>query len=46
MIKWYRLIKWVKEQRKKGFYSYNVVTNNTEFVIWNHQNQEELRIKY
>ncbi len=46
MIRFYRLIKWVKNQRKKGFYSFNVVTNESTFIIWNPQNDETLRIKY
>ena len=46
MLKWYRLIKWVKKQRKKGFLSFKVVVSATEFVIWNPENDETLRIKY
>jgi hypothetical protein len=46
MLKWYRLIKWVKQQRKKGFLSFKVVVSGTEFVIWNQENDETLRIKY
>ena len=46
MIKWYRLIKWIKEQRKNGHYSFSVVTNKDEFIIYIHQTNEELRIKY
>jgi hypothetical protein len=46
MFKWYRLIKWVTQQRKKGFLSFKVVVSATEFVIWNPENDEQLRIKY
>jgi hypothetical protein len=46
MFKWYRLIKFVKQQRKKGFFSFKVVANEYEFVIWNDVNDETLRIKY
>ena len=46
MLHWYRLIKWVKQQRKKGFLSFKVVVSATEFVIWNQENDEQLRIKY
>lgn len=46
MFKWYRLIKFVKQQRKKGFYAFKVVANEYEFVIWNDVNDETLRIKY
>jgi hypothetical protein len=46
MLKWYRLIKWVKQQRKKQFHSFNVVVSSTEFIIWNPKNDEQLRIKY
>jgi hypothetical protein len=46
MFKWYRLIKFVRQQRKKGFFSFKVVTNEYEFVIWNDVNDETLRIKY
>jgi hypothetical protein len=40
------LIKWVKQQRKKGFLSFKVVVSATEFVILNPENNETLRIKY
>jgi len=46
MLKWCRLIKWVTQQRKKGFLSFKVVVSATEFVIWNNENDETLRIKY
>lgn len=46
MLRWYKLIKWVKQQRKKGFYSFKVVASEYEFVIWNPENDEQLRIKY
>jgi hypothetical protein len=46
MLKWYSLIKWVRKQRKKGFLSFKVVVSATEFVIWNQENDETLRIKY
>ena len=46
MFKWYRLIKWVKQQRKKGFYSFKVVVSGYEFVIWNPEDDETIRIKY
>ena len=46
MLRWYKLIKWVKQQRKKGFYSFKVVASEYEFVIWNSENDEQLRIKY
>jgi hypothetical protein len=46
MLKWYSLIKWVRKQRKKGFLSFKVVVSATEFVIWNPENDEQLRIKY
>jgi hypothetical protein len=46
MFKWYRLIKFVKQQRKKDFYSFKVVASENEFVIWNDVNDETLRIKY
>lgn len=46
MIRWYRLIKWVNQQRKNGFYSFSVVTSGNKFIIWNPENDEELRIKY
>jgi hypothetical protein len=46
MLKWYSLIKWVRQQRKKGFLSFKVVVSVTEFVIWNPENDEQLRIKY
>lgn len=46
MIKWYKLIKWVKSQRKKGFLSFRVVTSNNKFIIWNPENDEEFRINF
>ena len=46
MLKWYRLIKWVKQQRNKGFYSFRVVASYKEFIIWNQVTDEQLRIKY
>ena len=46
MLKWYKLIKWVKQQRKKGFYSFRVVASDKEFIIWNKETYEQLRIKY
>lgn len=46
MFKWYKLIKFVKQQRKKGFFSFKVVTTESEFVIWNDVNDETIRIKY
>ncbi len=46
MIKWYKLIKWVTKQRLKGFFSFNVVTDSETFIIWNPENNEQLRIKY
>jgi len=46
MFKWHRLIKWVNQQRKKGFLSFKVVVSANEFVIWNPENDETLRIKY
>jgi hypothetical protein len=33
MLKWYKLIKWVKQQRKKGFYSFQVVVSEEAFII-------------
>jgi hypothetical protein len=46
MFKWYKLIKWIKKQRKTGQYSFSVITNKDEFIIYIHQTNEELRIKY
>lgn len=46
MIRWYRLIKWVKRQRKQGYMSFNVTTNDDTLIIWNQKNDEALRIKY
>ena len=46
MIKWFRLIKWVKQQRKNGYYGYKVVSSESEFIIWNSVTNDELRIKY
>lgn len=46
MLRWYRLIKWVKQQRKKGFYSFKVVASDRNYIIWNPENNETLTIKY
>lgn len=46
MFKWFKLIKWVKQQRVRGYLSFNVVVNKNEFIIWNPQNDETIRIKY
>ena len=46
MIKWYKLIKWVNKQRKQGFLSFRVITSNKEFIIWNPDNGEEIRITF
>ena len=46
MFKWYKLIKWVRQQRKREFLSFKVVVSATEFIIWNPENDEQLRIKY
>lgn len=46
MFKWYRLIKFIKQQRKKGFLSLKVVATEKEFVIWNDVTDETLRIRY
>lgn len=44
MIRWYKLIKWVKKQKNKGFLSFRVVISQNEFIIWNPDNDEEIRI--
>jgi len=46
MLKWYRLIKFVKQKRKKGLLSIKVVLTASEFIIWNDVNEETIRIKY
>jgi hypothetical protein len=46
MIRWYKLIKWIKRQRKNGFLSFKVITSEDEFIIWNPENNEEFRVKY
>jgi hypothetical protein len=46
MIRWYRLIKWVKRQRKQGYMSFNVTTNEDTLIIWNPENDEGFRLKY
>lgn len=33
MFKWLKLISWIKQHRKKGNASFDVVTNNDTFVI-------------
>jgi len=33
MFKWLRLIKWIKNHRKNGKASFDVVTNSNTFVI-------------
>ena len=45
MIRWYKLIKWIKRQRKNGFLSFKVITSEDEFIIWNPENNEEFRVK-
>ena len=32
-MKWYRLIKWIKNHRKEGKMSFDVVTNNNTFIV-------------
>ena len=46
MIRWYRLIKWVKRQRKQGYMSFNVTTNVDTLIIWNPETDETFKIKY
>lgn len=54
MFKWIKLIKWIKNHRKEGNASFDVVTNSDTFVITvteSKQTQESweknmLRIKY
>ena len=46
MLKWFKLIQWVKIQRKAGFLSFNVVASKKEFIITNNENGDQLRIKY
>ena len=46
MLKWYRLIKWIKNQRAKGFLSFRVVTNSDTFIILNDENDESIRINF
>lgn len=46
MLRWYKLIKWIKKQRKNGFYSFKVVTDCNTFILWNPETDETLRIKY
>lgn len=46
MLRWYKLIKWVKQQKKEGFNSFKIITSGSVFVIWNPENDETLRIKY
>jgi hypothetical protein len=46
MFKWFRLIKWLKQQNVRGYLSFNVFVNKNEFIIWNPENDEKLRIKY
>ncbi len=33
MFKWLRLIKWIKNHRKNGYTSFDVVTNSDTFII-------------
>ena len=46
MIRWYKLIKWIKKQRKKGYMSFNLTTNDDTLIIWNTENDEAFRVKY
>ena len=54
MLKWIKLIKWIKTHRKEGNASFDVVTNSNTFIITvrNCETSEEswkknmLRIKY
>ena len=47
MIKWFRIVRWIRAMRKKyGRYDFKVVTSDTEIVFYIDKEEDELRLRY
>ncbi len=47
MFKWFRIVRWIREMRKKyGRYDFRVVTSDTEIIFYIDKEEDELRVRY